>query len=104
MNVRIHPTHKRVTHTGVGLLALPAVLAAVASVVGVLSANWVFIAFALSAALLLPWILWRNTRCKCLQCGAWLRLHRDSGRPPGGPQLFRCERCEILWDDQMRRG
>jgi hypothetical protein len=104
MNIQIHPTHKRHTQAGVALLSLPAVVVAVAGVVGYVSASWVLAAFAVSAVFLLPWILWRNTRCKCPQCGSWLRADRDSERPPGGPQLFRCYRCEILWDDQMERG
>jgi predicted Zn finger-like uncharacterized protein len=104
MDIQIHPTHRRITHTGVVLLALPAVFASVATAIGLVGAGWVLIAFGSSAALLFPWIIWRNTCCRCPRCGAWLRVDRDSGRPPGGPQLFRCNRCEVLWDDQMRRG
>jgi hypothetical protein len=104
MDIRAHPRHKRDTQAGVAILALPAVLAGVASVSGLLGPNWVLVALAISAALLLPWIIWRNTRCKCPRCGSRLRVDRDSGRSPGGPQLFRCWQCEILWDDQMQRG
>ena len=104
MEVRIHPTHKRYTRLGVGLLALPAGLAGIASVLGLLSATSMLLAFGVSAAFLLPWILWRNIRCQCPQCGAWLRVDRESGRSRGGPQLFRCNPSDILWDDQMERG
>ena len=104
MLVRIHPTHRFYTQLEVGLLALPAVMAGFAAVLGLAGADLVLLAFGISAALLLAWILWRNTSCRCPQCGARLRVDRESGRPPGGAQQFRCQACEILWDDRMQRG
>ena len=103
-NVRIHPTHKRYTSLVIGLLGFPVVLASIATVLGVVSANWLLLVFGVCALLALPWILWWNLLCRCPQCGHWLRVDRSQGRAPGGAQLFRCARCDILWDDGMQRG
>jgi hypothetical protein len=103
LNVHIHPTHKRETQIGVAVLSLPGVLAALAGVAGLLGPTSVIVGLATSAMLLLPWIVWRNTRCQCPQCGARLRIDPDSGRPPGSAQLFLCRQCLILWDDRMER-
>jgi hypothetical protein len=103
MNVQIHPTHKRETQIGVALLSLPGVVAGVAGLADLLRPVWIVVGLAVSAILLLPWILWRNTRCQCPQCGSWLRIDRHCGRPVAGAQLFLCNQCQILWDDRMER-